>query len=167
MTVDFHTAELHNAAYAAAWIDDVLRLNGLARRLLEGVLERAEACQLTGPQFCILWSANGSGHRGVCQLDLVQQTGLSAAHVSGLVEQLRQRGLLVGQRDPADRRRQVWSLTPAGRQCLAAVAQHVACWLETEGQSLGLSAAIDSALRIIAPNQVPKPASAPAPKEAA
>ena len=45
----------------------------------------------------------------------------SAGQVSTLVEQLRRRGLLVGHRPKADRRRQHWRITPAGRAKLQAI----------------------------------------------
>ncbi len=43
---------------------------------------------------------------------------VSPAHVSGLVEQLRRKGLLEGHRPVTDRRRQLWRLTPDGCKTL-------------------------------------------------
>ncbi len=55
------------------------------------------------------------------QSDLVERLGCSAAHVSGVVERLRQRGWMTADRAAADRRRQCWRITSAGRVALARV----------------------------------------------
>lgn len=55
------------------------------------------------------------------QSDLVQRLGCSAAHVSGVVERLRQRGWMTADRADGDRRRQRWRITAAGRDALAGV----------------------------------------------
>jgi DNA-binding MarR family transcriptional regulator len=46
--------------------------------------------------------------------------------MSGLVERLRQRGLIEVQRSAVDRRRQVWRTTEQGRQVLADLRPHLA-----------------------------------------
>lgn len=55
---------------------------------------------------------------GCQQSDLVDQLGCSAAHVSGVMERLRQRGWLTADRLPADRRRQSWRVTDLGAAAL-------------------------------------------------
>jgi DNA-binding MarR family transcriptional regulator len=53
------------------------------------------------------------------QSDLVERLGCSPAHVSGVVERLRQRGWMTADRPVGDRRRQCWRVTPAGSSALA------------------------------------------------
>ena len=72
----------------------------------------------------------------VCQNDLASAMSVSSAHVSGLVEQLRARGLLVGVRPPEDRRCQVWHLTAAGRACLDAVVADSRDWATSLGRPM-------------------------------
>lgn len=107
--------------HAAAWLSTVARLSRLARELNQAVVELAANQGLTGPQFWLLWAVRCCDASGVCQLTLATDTGLSAAHTSGAVEQLRQQGWLVSQRDPQDRRRQLWTLTDAGAATLSSV----------------------------------------------
>lgn len=152
---------------AAAWIEGVVRLYGLAKQSSDLALERATECGLSGPQFWILWAVRSGDGIGICQLELAQQTGLSAAHVSAVVEQLRQNGLLEGQRDPADRRRQVWSLAPLGRQRLTAVMTQVQACLDSHGDHDSLSAAVTRVLQAIDAGPVPSSDRAAARREAA
>lgn len=56
------------------------------------------------------------GHRpGATQSDLVAHTGRDKAQVARLIKGLRERGLLDGEPDPADRRNVLLSLTAQGR----------------------------------------------------
>jgi DNA-binding MarR family transcriptional regulator len=76
------------------------------------------------------------------QLELAQRMGMSPAQISGLVEVLRQRALLVSERSPRDRRRQTWRLTAAGEKVLIALdtqleARAVACRDPISGITLG------------------------------
>jgi DNA-binding MarR family transcriptional regulator len=76
--------------------------------------EQVAACEVTDQEFFTLWlcAEAPAGCRG--QGDLAGALGVSAAQMSGLVERLRQRGLLQVERLGNDRRRQVWMLTSAG-----------------------------------------------------
>ncbi len=68
---------------------------------------------------------------GLSQQDVAAALAVSPAAVSGLVEQLRRRGLMEGWRAESDRRRQLWRLTPAGVDVLDAVLCDLAAWAAT------------------------------------
>lgn len=94
---------------------------------------RSQCAALSGPQFALLWACE-SGNAGLSQRELALRLSLSAAHVSGLVEQLRARGLIVGERAANDRRRQIWRLTDQGRDAV----RRVSAELEPFGRRLNL-----------------------------
>ena len=52
---------------------------------------------------------------------MAREMAVSPAQVSGLVEQLRRKGLLEGRRSETDRRRQLWRLTTDGQATLDAM----------------------------------------------
>jgi DNA-binding MarR family transcriptional regulator len=74
-------------------------------------------------ELLVLWLCDRAPDSGVLQKDLAIETGVSSAQMSGLVEQLRQRGLLVAVRRPQDRRQQFWYLSGEGRRLLDDVRQ--------------------------------------------
>ena len=76
-----------------------------------------EPSSLSDTGFFVLWLCDRVADPGVPQQDLVAATDVSSAQMSGLVEQLRRRGLLQAHRGQPDRRQQYWRLTDAGR-CL-------------------------------------------------
>jgi DNA-binding MarR family transcriptional regulator len=53
------------------------------------------------------------------QLELAQMTGAAPAMVVAIADKLEQQGLVVRERDPADRRRSIVTITKAGRTALA------------------------------------------------
>lgn len=87
---------------------------------------------LTEALFSLLWASGQAPRSGLSQSELAHRSGLSPAHVSGLVEQLRRRGWLAGGRAAHDRRRQVWQLTDEGQQTLDAACQRLAEQLAPE-----------------------------------
>jgi len=71
-------------------------------------------CGLTGPQLIVLRQLNRDGQIPIgC---LAKNVSLSQATVTGIIERLVNRGLVVKARDPEDRRRMLVSCTEAGRQ---------------------------------------------------
>lgn len=92
--------------------------------------EQTEAAGLNESQLSLLWATLSATSEGMSQTELAQRLMVSPALVSGLVEQLRRKRLLSGQRDKADRRRQVWRVTTAGRALVQRILDAV-----TEGAS--------------------------------
>lgn len=105
-----------------------------SRQLRRRLGEVAAACDLSDAELLVLWLCQGDGH---VQVELAGAIGISPAQMSGLVERLRARGLIVMQKQALDRRRQVWRTSLAGEALLGDVA----------GRLDELSAAIQDVLR--------------------
>jgi DNA-binding MarR family transcriptional regulator len=72
------------------------------------------------------------GDRGpMTQHDLGSVLSLDPSNVVGLLNELEERGLITRRRDPADRRRHIVALSPAGEGELAS-SQNVFCGIEDE-----------------------------------
>ncbi len=125
---------------------DVVEQISVCDRLLRGAISRAATRHhLSDGQISLLWRCRGASGGGIKQRELAATLAVSAAHVSGLVEQLRERQLLVGQRQTSDRRCQCWKVTPSGGAAIASVLLELADW----------AAALDG--RLPAPNGKPWP----------
>jgi DNA-binding MarR family transcriptional regulator len=86
------------------------------RRALHG---QTRELGLSDADLLALWACACGAERGVAQNQLVEEIGLSAAQTSGLLDRLKQRGLVASRRPAQDRRRQFWRLEPPGRELLA------------------------------------------------
>lgn len=104
----------------------VERASGAGRSLRRLLAEHAAAAGLSDAELLVVWLAGDRGGPGMVQGDLATAIGVSPALMSGLVERLRQRGLVEVQRSAVDRRRQVWRTTEQGRQLLAALRPQLA-----------------------------------------
>ena len=110
------------------------------RRALQG---QTRELGLSDTDLMVLWSCGCCADRGVAQNHLVEEIGLSPAQTSGLLDRLKQRGLVASRRPAQDRRRQFWRLEPSGRELLcealvriAAAANGVLRPLSTADQAL-------------------------------
>jgi len=81
---------------------------------------------LSDTEFLVLWLCQRACPEGVGQSELAAAAGVSAATMSGLVEQLRQRGYLDPRRNQDDRRRQLWRPTAEGRDLLEKIETQLA-----------------------------------------
>jgi DNA-binding MarR family transcriptional regulator len=105
-------------AASVDWIELLARLNAWSAELRH-VLESCTKSQgISDAHFWLLWYCHHAEATGLDQSELANRTDSSHAQVSSLVEQLRQRDLMAGSRDPDDRRRQIWHTTPAGQAIL-------------------------------------------------
>jgi DNA-binding MarR family transcriptional regulator len=105
--------------------------------LLRDVLAcHTDPWHLSVPQFSVLWACRASD-AAVSQNDLAADLAVSAAHVSGLVEQLREKNLLESHRAAADRRRQFWRLTPTGAALLNSIVTGLRDWAGSLDARLG------------------------------
>lgn len=93
--------------------------NLCGRELRRAIQGRTRELGLGDADLLVLWSCAGGADRGVAQNQLVEEIGLSPAQTSGLLDRLRQRGLVASRRPAQDRRRQLWRLEPDGRQLLS------------------------------------------------
>jgi len=111
------------------WVELIGSISLCGRRLRTQVAERLAGQDLNEPQLWLLWACRKVDEVGLSQSELARGLAVSAAHVSQLVEQLRRRGWLEGQRSSRDRRRQLWRLTAEGRLALDAALVRLAPWL--------------------------------------
>jgi DNA-binding MarR family transcriptional regulator len=119
-----------NHAAASQLVHFSEQLTTLSRLVREGLAERLESHALGWIQFSLLWVCHESAGDGIAQNELSALLGVSSAHVSGLVEQLRCRGWITGHRAAEDRRRQLWKLTRKGRALLDAALADMADWAD-------------------------------------
>lgn len=113
----------------APWCELAQRATLCGRLLRTAIAERAESTGLGDHEFFLLWSCHAAGREGLHQTELAVALGVSPAQISGLVERLNRRGLLVGRRDERDRRRQYWHPSPSGVQLLDEVLIRLTPWL--------------------------------------
>ncbi|NQU24511.1 MAG: winged helix-turn-helix transcriptional regulator [Candidatus Nealsonbacteria bacterium] len=136
------------AKTAARWIElvELIRVSGrMFRDLLASHLQKHS---LGESQFSALWICRKAPGMGLSQQDITAKLAVSPAAVSGLVEQLRRRGLLEGRRAESDRRRQLWRLTPDGKDVLDAVLSDLATWAASLQSHLGCTDPDDLLLSI-------------------
>lgn len=115
-------------AAAGCWSELAEIITRCCRLIRAHLADHANQHDISDAQFSLLWLCDRAPECGVSQNQLVAELGMSAAHVSGSVERLRQKGLLSGQRSSNDRRRQLWTLTPAGKSVLKAVLDDLGPW---------------------------------------
>jgi DNA-binding MarR family transcriptional regulator len=123
------------------WCELAERLAIAARILQQDLGAAAEAHGLSPAQWSLLSLCARAPIDGWSQSEMARSLALSPAHVSQLVELLRQNGQLDGRRATYDRRRQVWQLTSPGRQVLDRLQADLAGW------SLALDGRISPELR--------------------
>lgn len=151
---------------ATVHLDDCLQLLEKLLRcghaLRGAIAEDVRAAGLSESEFRLLWISGSAGPVGVNQTELSQRLAVSPAQVSALVEQLRRKELLFGQRSSSDRRRQCWRLTPKGRALVASLAAQLnpraQRWLERlpAGQLQHTAAALDALPTTDRANQSPR-----------
>ncbi len=91
---------------------------GKLGRLGQRLSQAAIADQGLGlPHFSVLTTLDDLGP--LAQHELAAHLGLNSSHLVGYVDELERREAIRRDRDPDDRRRQLVSLTPAGRTLLA------------------------------------------------
>lgn len=105
-----------------------------SKRILTACLSGLE---ITEAEFLLLWVCYRAESQALIQCELAGLVGLSKAQTSGLVESLRGQGLLASQRSLQDRRRQMWQITPAGRQYVSEVSQRISSELQEGMRSRG------------------------------
>lgn len=98
---------------------ELLRLvSRCERELRRALTDRIRRWGVSDVEVLVLWLCYEAAEPGIAQSELVENIGVSAAQISGLVDRLRRQGLLVGKRCDSDRRRQHWSLASEGNRLL-------------------------------------------------
>lgn len=110
------------------WVTLAEELVVCGRLLRSDLISRIDRWDLTAGEFSMLWLCRRAPSSGWSQRELAEAMAVSPAQVSGLVEQLRRKGLLAGRRAESDRRRQLWRLTSDGQAKLRAVLADLTGW---------------------------------------
>ncbi|MGE0537013.1 MAG: MarR family winged helix-turn-helix transcriptional regulator [Pirellulales bacterium] len=118
------------------WIEVLEGLAASTRAIRHGLAHALVGSGVGESQFSVLWICQQPAGDGISQSELADRLAISTAHISGLVEQMRRAGWLDGQRDPADRRRQVWRTTAAGQALFEQLVEDVALWLDEHREAL-------------------------------
>jgi DNA-binding MarR family transcriptional regulator len=113
------------ASAASARVDSVCRRVADGRTAARELAAWVRGAGVHEAEFRLLWTLF-HGDLLLNQGELASRLAVSPAQVSGAVERLQTRGLIVGSSDVADRRRQLWRLTPAGGALIHAVLAQVA-----------------------------------------
>lgn len=122
---------------AARWIELAERILVCGRLFRAELTRRAGRWRLSESEFSLLLACRKAPTAGLSQKELAAILAASPSAVSGLVEQLRRAGLLDGHRAEADRRRQLWRLSSAGRARVQAVLADLADWAARLDEQLG------------------------------
>ncbi len=128
---------------AADWLD-VAEMISLCGRRLRATLAHALTQEGLGDaQFSMLWGCTKATADGVNQRHLADMLSVSPAHVSATLEQLRRLGLLCSRRCSDDRRRQMWVVTPDGREVVHRVTNRLQPYTSQLESELGSQARHD------------------------
>jgi DNA-binding MarR family transcriptional regulator len=129
----------NSATAARGRLDAVHRIDEACRRAVLGKLAVRDVAGwvaehgISETEFRVLWrlltGEDAAGHQGhtkeLDQTDLAAELAVSPAQVSAVVDRLRQANRIAAA-PTADRRRQMWRLTPAGRDLLHTIVMAVA-----------------------------------------
>lgn len=110
------------------WVELSEQISACGRMLRSSIAQYSGPAQVSEAEFSLLWACGAAPPGGLSQKELADALVVSPAHVSGLVEQLRRKGLLRGRRAANDRRRRQWQITARGRGELHHVLVRLSDW---------------------------------------
>lgn len=122
---------------ATAWLVVAESISLCGRRMRGALSSALSEAELGDAQFSLLWNCLNSTAGGSSQRHLAEALSVSPAHVSSTLEQLRRLGFLKSQRCETDRRRQVWVVTPEGRNVVHRVVNRLQPWATQLANELG------------------------------
>jgi DNA-binding MarR family transcriptional regulator len=115
---------------AAQWLRLVQTASMCGRQLRRALADLVAPRSLTDSECLVLWACCEAPSEGQAQHNLAAVIGVSPAQLSGLLDDLAARGLIVGRRPAHDRRRQYWRLTPIGQTLVGELLVDIARWVE-------------------------------------
>lgn len=108
------------------WTHWLIQLTRVNRQLRAALAQAGRSYGLTEAELLILWgiqlqedkeaTLHCSQLRTCFNQAELTGVGYSAAQISNLVERLRTKGFLIGERSSHDRRRQLWTITAEGQE---------------------------------------------------
>jgi len=107
------------------WIDVVQTLHAAAHDARRQLGKSLRGKELSEAEFLLLWTCFRAT-APVPQHEMAGQVGLSKSQTSGLVESLLRKRCLSSERSQEDRRRQLWQITPQGRERITNVLRQMA-----------------------------------------
>lgn len=107
------------------WNELTTRLGWLSRRRFE---QELDAFNITVPQFMAL-RCIAENEAGCNMSELAEASNQVSATMTGIVDRLEDRGLVMRERDPRDRRAQRVALTPAGKALMQQIRRHKQAWI--------------------------------------
>jgi DNA-binding MarR family transcriptional regulator len=113
-------------------VDRACRLAVAGKLALREIAAWVEGIGVSETEFRLLWllfqqeHGEASKSTALDQADLAERLAVSAAQISGVIERLRQRELIIRVSDGGDRRRQLWRLELTGEALVHTVVAHVA-----------------------------------------
>ena len=122
----------------AQWVELIHEISNCHRLVRNALNEHVSRWNVNDTEFLVLWLCDRAGPDGIAQNELAVAVGASAARMSGLVENLRGRGLLASRRSQQDRRRQLWQPTADGTQILRDVCAALANTPAVAGLTISL-----------------------------
>ncbi len=107
------------------WISAWCALAQRTRRWQATLDDRLRMRELNTTELTVLWRIGRALSPGIPQVELARELSISPAQVCGVVESLQTRQFVALARASQDRRRLFCSLTPQGRQLLAALEEEL------------------------------------------
>jgi DNA-binding MarR family transcriptional regulator len=123
--------------FVRPWTALTERLADCGRALRGEMAPALTAVGLSESEFSLLWLLRDQAEGPWHQRMLAERLTVSAAHVSTVVEALRERGLVHSRRLHEDRRRQCWELSATGSQLLADLLANLSTWAASREAAFG------------------------------
>lgn len=106
---------------AERWAHLIQQASLCGRQLRRLLAQHITRWNISDTEFLVLWACNHAPDFGLAQNELACMLGVSAAQMSGLAYDLRDRGFLSFERTERDRRRQVLRVSGQGRLLLSKI----------------------------------------------
>lgn len=106
---------------AERWAHLIQQASLCGRQLRRLLAQQIVRWNISDTEFLVLWACNHSQDKGLAQNELTSMLGVSAAQMSGLAYDLRDRSLITLERSERDRRLQVLRISGQGRLLLSRI----------------------------------------------
>lgn len=128
-------SETHQAA--ERWAHLIQQSSLCGRQLRRLLAQHIVRWNISDTEFLVLWACNQALEKGLAQNELASMLGVSAAQMSGLAYDLRDRTLVSFERNERDRRVQVLRISGMGRMLLTDILADLEPVVAKFGQFIG------------------------------